>query len=87
MTESVPWTTAQRRRFYREAVQEALVSMYGKSEPDSRSLVAGWWKRASESGDVKSDLFFHSEPLHVAADIAHVPSIAITPENEKAYRA
>jgi hypothetical protein len=85
MAKFTPLTKAQKRKFYREAVRETLVAIYGRSESDSRSLVAAWWKRATESGALQSEIFFHAEPLHVAADISHSRSIEITAQNEKAY--
>jgi hypothetical protein len=86
MTQAIRLTKAQKRKFYREAVQETLITIYGKPESVSKALVSAWWKRVSKTEDFDSDLLFHAEPLHTAADIAHLKSIAITSENEEIYR-
>jgi hypothetical protein len=86
MTQPVRFTLAQKRRFYREAVQATLITLYEQPEPVAKALVAAWWKRVSKSEDFKSELLFHAEPLHTAADIAHLQCIAMTTENEAVYR-
>jgi hypothetical protein len=85
MTLTTPLTSAQERRFYREAVQASLERFYGKSKLEARQLVRGWWKRLTESGASDSGLFLHAEPINTAAGIAEVRVVPITAENRKAY--
>jgi hypothetical protein len=86
MTLPIRLNKTQKRRFYREAVQETLTKLYGKPESVSKQLVSDWWRRISDTEEFKSDLFMHSEPLHTAADIARTQTIRITPENEEVYQ-
>lgn len=82
MTQPIRLTKAQQRRFYLEAVLETLITIYGKTELDSKALVSAWWKRISNTEDFKSDLLFHAEPLHTAADIAHLKSMRLPPKTK-----
>jgi len=86
MTQPIRLTKAQKRKFYRDAVQETLITIYRKPEPVSKALVSAWWKRVSNTANFKSDLLFHAEPLHTAADIARLKSVAITAGNEEVYK-
>jgi hypothetical protein len=85
MTPAIQITRAQELRFYRTAVQASLEQFYEKTRPEAARLVRAWWKRLSESGTLKSDLFLHDEPMNTAAGIADVRVIAITSKNREAY--
>jgi hypothetical protein len=85
MTPAIQITRAQELRFYRAAVQASLEQFYEKTRPEASRLVRAWWKRLSESGTLKSDLFLHAEPMNTAAGIADVRVIPVTSKNREAY--
>jgi hypothetical protein len=85
MTPAIQITRAQELRFYRAAVQASLEQFYEKTRPEANRLVRAWWKRLSESGTLKSDLFLHDEPMNTAAGIADVRVIPITSKNRETY--
>lgn len=85
MTPTTQTTKSQERTIYRKAVQASLETFYGKSKPEAKRLVKGWWNRLSESDAFDSELFLHSEPINTAAGIADVRAVPITSANRQTY--
>ena len=72
---------------YKFALRASLTAFYGKRESEADQLIAQWWKRAtSESDDVRSGMYLHTEALVAAADLARANEVELTEKVRQRYR-